>query len=64
MAHNQLAGELRRGTRRGELAAEHVRAAFESTIEAPFVSLSGDVRDDLASAPAEAIRVTLARRLR
>jgi RNA polymerase sigma-70 factor (ECF subfamily) len=47
VAHNQLAGELRRGARQGELAVEHARAAFESTIEAPFVPLSGDVRDDL-----------------
>ena len=47
VAHNQLAGELRRGGRQGELAVEHARAAFEATIEAPFVPLSGDVRDDL-----------------
>lgn len=47
VAHNQLAGELRRGTRQGALAVEHARAALESTSEAPFVALSGDVRDDL-----------------
>jgi RNA polymerase sigma-70 factor (ECF subfamily) len=47
VAHNHLAGELRRQTRRGELAAEHAREIVESTIDAPFVSLSGDVPDDL-----------------
>jgi RNA polymerase sigma factor (sigma-70 family) len=47
VAHNQLAGELRRGARQGELAAEHARAASESSIQDPFVPLSGDVRDDL-----------------
>lgn len=47
VAHNQLAGELRRGARQGALAVEHARAAGESTIEAPFVPLAGDVRDDL-----------------
>lgn len=47
VAHNQLVGELRRGTRRGELAMEHARVEFAPAIEAPFVSLSGDVRDDL-----------------
>lgn len=47
VAHNRLAGELRRGARQGELAVEHARAAFESTIDAAVVRLSGDVRDDL-----------------
>lgn len=47
VAHNQLAGELRRGARQGELAMEHARGALEPDIEAPFVPLSGDVQDDL-----------------
>jgi RNA polymerase sigma factor (sigma-70 family) len=47
VAHNQLARELRRGVRQGELAMEHARTAFDSTLEAPSVPLSGDIRDDL-----------------
>ena len=47
VAHNQLAGELRRGTRRGEVAVEFAGAAFAPSAELPFVPLSGDVRDDL-----------------
>ena len=47
VAHSQLAGELRRGTRQGELAKEHALNALEPTGEAPPVPLSGDVADDL-----------------
>lgn len=47
VAYNQLAGELRREARQGELAVEHARAAFEPTLEAPLIPLSGDLRDDL-----------------
>lgn len=48
VARNQLAGELRRQTRRGELAEQHARAALDRTgSDAPLVPLSGDVRDDL-----------------
>jgi RNA polymerase sigma factor (sigma-70 family) len=47
VAHNHVAGELRRQTRHGELAEQHVRAALDSTNDAPDALLSGDVRDDL-----------------
>jgi RNA polymerase sigma-70 factor (ECF subfamily) len=46
VAHHHFASELRRSTRNGELAAEHLRGAEPATDAAP-VSLSGDVRDDL-----------------
>lgn len=46
VAHHHFASELRRRTRHGELAAEHVRIA-EPAMDAAPVSLSGDVRDDL-----------------
>jgi RNA polymerase sigma-70 factor (ECF subfamily) len=47
VAHNQVAGELRRQIRHGELAEQQVRAASDSTIDAPDPLLSGDVGDDL-----------------
>jgi RNA polymerase sigma-70 factor (ECF subfamily) len=47
VAHNHVAGELRRQTRHGELAEQHVRAALDSTNDAPDALLSGDVHDDL-----------------
>lgn len=46
VAHHHVASELRRSTRRGELAAEHIRGA-ESATDTTEVSLSGDVGDDL-----------------
>jgi len=46
VAHNQIAGELRRQIRRGELAQQHARAALDSTNDAPGAVLAGDVRDD------------------
>jgi len=47
VALNQLAGELRRRTRRAELAAKHARDTFEPLSDPPRVPLCGDVRDDL-----------------
>ncbi len=47
VAHNQLAGTLRQKTRRGELAVEHARAAFDPSGDASLVPLSGDIRDDI-----------------
>jgi RNA polymerase sigma factor (sigma-70 family) len=47
VAHNQLAGELRRRSRRGELVVQQVRAGSEPTSDAPTALLSGDVRDDV-----------------
>jgi RNA polymerase sigma factor (sigma-70 family) len=47
VAHNHVAGELRRQIRHGELAEQHVRAALDSTNDAPHALLSGDVRNDL-----------------
>jgi RNA polymerase sigma-70 factor (ECF subfamily) len=47
VAHNHVAGELRRQIRHGELAEQHVRAALDSTNDAPGALLRGDVRDDL-----------------
>ncbi|MEQ1569263.1 MAG: sigma-70 family RNA polymerase sigma factor [Myxococcota bacterium] len=47
VAHHKLVGEVRRGARRGELAAEHARGSTaEWTDDAP-ASLSGDLGDDL-----------------
>jgi RNA polymerase sigma factor (sigma-70 family) len=47
VAHNHVAGELRRQIRHGELAEQHARAALDSTNDAPGGLLAGDVRDDL-----------------
>lgn len=47
VAHNHVAGELRRQIRHGELAGQHARAAMDSTNDAPGALLTGDVRDDL-----------------
>jgi RNA polymerase sigma factor (sigma-70 family) len=48
VARNHVAGELRRQTRQGELAAEHAaRATLDSTAEAPGALLPGDISDDL-----------------
>jgi RNA polymerase sigma factor (sigma-70 family) len=47
VAHNHVAGELRRQTRHGELAERHARGTFDSTNDAPGAFLRGDVRDDL-----------------
>ena len=47
VAHNHVAGELRRQIRHGELAEQHARAALDSTNDAPDAHLTGDVRDDL-----------------
>jgi RNA polymerase sigma factor (sigma-70 family) len=47
VAHNHVAGELRRQIRHGELAERHARAALDSTNDAPGALLTGDVRDDL-----------------
>jgi RNA polymerase sigma factor (sigma-70 family) len=47
VAHNHVAGELRRQIRHGELAEQHARAALDSTNDAPGAHLTGDVRDDL-----------------
>ncbi len=48
VAHNQFAGALRQQTRRGELAAQHARAAPPASAnDAPGALLSGDVGDDL-----------------
>jgi RNA polymerase sigma factor (sigma-70 family) len=47
VAHNHVAGELRRQTRRGELALQRAHVALDSTSDAPDALLAGDVRDDL-----------------
>ena len=47
VAHNHVAGELRRQIRHGELAEQHARAALDSTNDAPGALLTADVRDDL-----------------
>jgi RNA polymerase sigma factor (sigma-70 family) len=47
VAHNHVAGELRRQIRHGELAEQHARAALDSTNDAPGALLTGDVHDDL-----------------
>jgi RNA polymerase sigma-70 factor (ECF subfamily) len=47
VAHSQVAGELRRQTRHGELAERHVRAELEPTNDTPDALLPGEIRDDL-----------------
>lgn len=47
VARNELASELRRRARRGDLDAERALASEERAVEAPQVPLAGDVRDDL-----------------
>ncbi|HEY6879834.1 MAG TPA: sigma-70 family RNA polymerase sigma factor, partial [Polyangiales bacterium] len=46
VAHHHVVGELRRSSRHGELAAEHVRGA-EPVADLVTASLSGDLGDDL-----------------
>lgn len=47
VAHNHVVGELRRGSRRAELAARHAREDQLPGPDGPRTALRGDVRDDL-----------------
>jgi RNA polymerase sigma factor (sigma-70 family) len=47
VAHNHVLGELRQGSRRGELARRHVELDRSAGEEGSGVFLAGDVRDDL-----------------